>query len=358
MDFVTGLPKSDGFDTIWVVVDRLTKARHLVPCHSTIDAEGLADLFLQHIFKLHGLPLTIVSDRGPQFAADFWGRLCSRLGIDRRLSTAFHPQTDGQTERVNAVMEQYLRMHVNYLQDDWVEWLPLAEFAANNHASEATGASPFFGMYGRDPRWQFDLSPAARNNQDDQRARTVAENLAGIHDHLRSEILRAQLRYQDNADEHRLPAPNYQVDDRVWLDGRNWKTRRPAHKLDNKRHGPFRVSEVISPYAYRLELAEGMRVHPVFHVSLLDPAADDPYPGQRQDPPPPVEIDGEQEWFVDEILDSRLYGRHRKLQYLVKWTGYDQPKWEPAEDVNGLEAVDRFHAAHPDKPGPLPEDPE
>jgi hypothetical protein len=151
MDFVTGLPTSKKCNTIWVVVDRLTKARHLIPSESTIDAEGLADLFMQHVFKLHGLPLTIVTDRGPQFAADFWGRLCSRLGIDRRLSTAFHPQTDGQTERVNAVMEQYLRMHVNYLQDDWVEWLPLAEFAANNHASETTGACPFFGMYGATP---------------------------------------------------------------------------------------------------------------------------------------------------------------------------------------------------------------
>jgi hypothetical protein len=186
----------------------------------------------------------------------------------------------------------------------------------------------------------------------------VAENLAGIHDHLRSEMLRAQLRYQDNADEHRLPAPNYQVNDRVWLDGRNWKTRRPAHKLDNKRHGPFRISEVVSPYAYRLELSEGMRVHPVFHVSLLDPAASDPYPGQHQEPPPPVEIDGEPEWYADAILDSRTFGRRHELQYLVKWTGYDQPQWEPATVVNGLEVIDQFHQRYPDKPGPLPEDPE
>jgi transposase InsO family protein len=154
MDFVTGLPKSTDkeYDTIWVVVDRLTKARHLVPCHSTVDAKELANLFVQHIFRLHGLPLTIVSDRGPQFAAEFWERICDRLGIDRRLSTAFHPQTDGQTERINAVIEQYLRAYVSYLQEDWADWLPLAEFAANNQASEATGVSPFFGMYGMDPR--------------------------------------------------------------------------------------------------------------------------------------------------------------------------------------------------------------
>jgi transposase InsO family protein len=120
MDFVTGLPESgkEKYDAIWVVVDRLTKDRHFVPCHTTVDAESLANLYIQHIFRHHGLPRTIVSDRGPQFAADFWGHLCSRLGIDRRLSTAFHPQTDGQTERINAVMEQYLRAFASYLQDD------------------------------------------------------------------------------------------------------------------------------------------------------------------------------------------------------------------------------------------------
>jgi hypothetical protein len=130
---------------------------------------------------------------------------------------------------------------------------------------------------------------------------------------------------QDQVDAHCLPAPNYQVGDHVWLDALDWKTRRPAHKLDNKLNGLFRVLRVLSPYAYRLGLADGMRIHLVFRVSLLEPAADDPYPGQRPDPPPPVEIDRELEWQVDEVLDSRWTGRgrNRKLEYLVKWTGYD-----------------------------------
>jgi len=106
MDFVMGLPRSKDHDAIWVVVDRLTKQQHRVPCSTTVDAHDLADLFLQHVFRLHGLPRTITSDRGPQFAGAFWHRLCARLGIEPRLSTAFHPQTDGQTERMNAVMEQ------------------------------------------------------------------------------------------------------------------------------------------------------------------------------------------------------------------------------------------------------------
>jgi len=155
IDFVVELPECEGFDAIWVVVDRLLKMRHFIPCHTTIDAVGMAKLFLREIVRLHGLPATIVSDRGPQFASTFWGQVCCCLGIDRRLSTAFHLQTDGQTERMNASMEQYLRVFVNYQQDDWVQWLPLAEFAANNGVSETTKCTPFFAVQGTNPRMSF-----------------------------------------------------------------------------------------------------------------------------------------------------------------------------------------------------------
>jgi hypothetical protein len=137
---------------------------------------------------------------------------------------AFHPQTDGQTERMNAMMEQYLWAHVNYLQDDWAEWLLLAEFAANNQASETTGSSPFFANKGFDPHCQFDLSPVATNDINDQRALTTSKALAEIHNHLHAEINRANLCHQDNANNRRLPTPNYQDEDLIWLDGRNWKT--------------------------------------------------------------------------------------------------------------------------------------
>jgi hypothetical protein len=208
---------------------------------------------------------------------------------------------------MNAIMEQYLRAHVNYLQNDWAEWLPLAEFAANNQASETTGSSPFFANKGFDPRCQFDLSPAATNDINDQWALTTSKALAEIHNHLHAEINRANLRHQDNANNRRLPAPNYQNGDLIWLDGRNWKTWWPSKKLNNKRHGPFKIIENISPYAYRIELPPSMKCHNVFHVSLLEPAADDAYPGQNTEPPPPVEIDGEDEYFIEAVLDSRIH---------------------------------------------------
>ena len=187
MDFVVGLPKSRDFDAIWVVVDRLSKQRHFVPCMTTIDAQGLATLFIDNIFRLHGLPDSIVSDRGPQFAADFWGYLCASLCFATRLSTAFHPQTDGQTERMNASMEEYLRAHVNYLQDDWVQYLSLAEFAANNQESTTTAASPIFVTSDFNPHLDFELDIHVDNPREAQ-AQECARRLANIHAHLRTRM--------------------------------------------------------------------------------------------------------------------------------------------------------------------------
>jgi len=126
---------------------------------------------------------------------------------------------------MNAVMEQYLRSYVNYLQDDWSDWLLIAEFASNNHTSETTAVSPFFANLANDPRWQSDLSASLPNQAEDQQVCSAAKALSEIHNHLRTEMHRTQLRYQETADTHRLPAPEYQVGDLVWLDARNWKTR-------------------------------------------------------------------------------------------------------------------------------------
>jgi hypothetical protein len=274
-----------------------------------VDAKELANLFIAHIFRLHGVPLTIMSDRGPQFAALFWKNLCWWLGIQPRLLTAFHPQTDGQTEWMNAVMEQYLWAHVNYLQDDWAEWLPLAEFAANNQASETTGSSPFFANKEFDPCRQFDLSLVVTNDINDQWALMTSTALAEIHNHLHAEINRANLHHQDNVNNQWLPTPNYQNGDLTWLDGCNWKTQWPSKKLDNKWHGPFKIIEKISPYTYRLELPPSMKCHNVFHVSLLEPATDDAYAGQNMEHLHPVEIDGKDEYFIEAVLDSQIHRR-------------------------------------------------
>ena len=351
MDFVTGLPECEGYDAIWVVVDRLSKMRHFVPCRTTVNARGLAEMFLKDVVRLHGLPKSIISDRGPQFAAVFWKQLCARLGVDRRLSTAFHPQADGQIERMNASMEQYLRIFTSHQQDDWVQWLPLAEFAANNGTSETTKCSAFFAVRGTDPRMTFEETAEESRDSRVVDADQVQTVMRQINKHLRVEMRRSEEIMGAGANRKRLPAPQVQQGTKVWPDARHIRTTRPSQKLDWKRLGPYTVIRKVSPYAYELELPRSLRIHPVHHVSLLDPGADDPLPGQVVTPPPPVEVEGDQEYQVERVEDSRMYGN--QLQYLVRWTGYAQMTSEPAKDVDELQALDAVHEKYPQKPGPL-----
>ncbi|KAG0160466.1 hypothetical protein PDIDSM_7995 [Penicillium digitatum] len=260
MDFITHLPLSYGYDAILVVVDRLTKMKHFIHCKGTCNAEEVARLYTRHVWKLHGLPNTVVSDRGPQFVAQFWKHLTKRLRITNLLSTAYHPETDGQTERANAVLEQYLRAYVSYLQDDWSEWLLLAEFTANSHYSESTRVSPFYANYGFHPRIGFEPSQPASHPRPETRKKLT--------EYVRAEILSAQARYEEQTNRHRAPARRY----------------RPGQLL---------------------ELPASMKIHPVFNVSLLQPAATNPVNGQVTEPAPPVEVEGLEEWEVEDILDSR-----------------------------------------------------
>jgi len=221
MDFVEGLPECETFDAIWVVVDRLSKMRHFIPFHTTIDALGVAELFLREVVRLHGLPLTIVSDRGPQFASTFCQQIGSQLGIDRRMSTAFDPQTDGQTERMNASMEQYLRVFVNHQQDDWVKWLPWAEFAANNGVSETTKCTPFYTIQGTDPWMAFVGEPTKKRDQRRVSADNVQLTMQQINEHLRVEMRRSQAIQEEGANRGGIPTPNIQAGSQVWLDARH-----------------------------------------------------------------------------------------------------------------------------------------
>jgi hypothetical protein len=165
-----------------------------------------------------------------------------------------------------------------------------------------------------------------------------------------------QSRHEEYANRSRQPARRFQVGQYVWLDARNIKTLRPQKKLDWKNLGPYRISKVISPHAHELELPRSMRIHPVFNVSLLRPAANDPLPGQRHDPPPPVEAEGIEEWQVEDILDSRWEYRGRggpRLKYTVKWAGYDDPTEEPAAYLeHARQITENYHRRYPDKPGP------
>jgi len=156
VDFVVELPLSSGYDAVMTVVDSVSKRAHFIPTHTTVTAEGVARLFLHQVWKLHGLPTCVVSDRGLQFVVRFTKELYHLLGIKLASSMAWHSQTDGQTECVNQELDQYLRLFVNERQDDWYDLLPLAEFQHNNHVHSTTQHPPFLLDTGRLPRMGFE----------------------------------------------------------------------------------------------------------------------------------------------------------------------------------------------------------
>ena len=354
MDFITGLPESDGHDSIWVVVDRLTKMAYFTPCKETMKAPEFAKLFMNTIFPHHGLPKNIISDRGSLFTSQYWEELTKYLGIKRNLSTAFHPQTDGQTERVNAILEQYLRAYCNYQQDDWTELLPFAQFSYNDSHQESINATPFYANYGYHPEKESWIIKDA--SEGPANIKEYTDELRELHKSLSAEMAWSQHRQKEYADKKRTPDPNLLVGSKVWLLKRHIKTTRPSDKLDYKKLGPFSVLARIGSRAYKLDLPPSMKVHPTFHISLLQPYSNDPLPLQRKEPPPPIIIDDEKEYEIEAIIDSRLH--YNKLQYKAKWTGYDpshDQEWYPSDNFsNSPELIEEFHLKYPDKPRARP----
>jgi len=275
-------------------------------------------------------------------------QLNNLLGIKTAASTAYHPQTDGQTERVNQEIEQYLRLFVNHRQDNWAEWLALAEFTHNNRVQSSTRQSPFFLVTGRHPRLGTEPLRESRNQavdnfaQEMQRARKEAE--AALH-----RAADDMARYYD---QNRQEAVLYKPGDMVWLDGKDIQTDRPSRKLADKRYGPYKVTKVVSPNAYQLAIPSSMKIHPVFNTVRLRPYHEDPILG-RPSPkrPPPVIAGKEPEWEVEYIKDSRI--RSGKLQYLVKWKDYPQEEstWEPEAHLRrSKKTIQDFHSRHPSAP--------
>ena len=329
MDFIMGLPRTDtGHDAIYVFVDRLTKCVHLAPTSSTIDAKGSADLYIQHVFRLHGLSSSIVCDRDPRFTAAFFQELFDRLGTKLAFSTANHPQTDGLTERVNRIVEDVLRAFVNHKQDNWDMLLPLCEFSINSATQSSTGNTPFFLNYGLNPRAPPDfLNPiqGGRDSADWLQARQDAVKIS------QDALVAAQARQAFYADRTRVEG-KLKVGDLVMVyrdflltpEARD----RPSHKLRPKWFGPFPITHVVGPNAYKLKLPHTSRCHPVFNVSALRAYEKNAIPNRRQPTPPPItDLDGHARYVVENILSHRR--RQNQLQYLVKWQGYSDATWEP-----------------------------
>lgn len=267
VDFIVKLPISEGFDSVMVVVDHFSKMSHFIPAKETWSAQDLAKSFISHVFKLHGLPDKIVSDRGTIFMSQFWSSVLDQLQIQPAPSTAFHPQTDGQVERINAILEDYLRHFVSKNQDDWSRWLAMAEFSYNNTPSSSTKFSPFFAVHGYHPRFNSLVASSSVPAAD-----AFIYKLQDIQSQLQGNLTKAKEAQSRFYNKGRRVNVIYNPGDWVWLSRKHIKTRRQILKLDVRRLGPFRVRQMVGKNAAELELSkEFSRLHPVFNMALLMP---------------------------------------------------------------------------------------
>ena len=264
------LPISNGQDALGVIIDRLTKMGVFVTCKGVLKPEDLSDHFIQQVVRHHRLPTSIVLDRGSLFTSNFWKHVTKALGILGNLSMAFHPQTDGQTERVNAVLKQYLRAYCNYQQDDWQKLLPIAEFCYNNMQAGSTKVTPFFANYGYHPRSLPDLGT---QNEEIPEVSEYAVALGRLHEELRAEMKEVQMAQTEQANRAIHADPVMEPDDRVWLKRKNIRTTQPTNKLDHNQIGPYTILEIVDLRTYKLDLPASVKLNLVFHISLLEPTA-------------------------------------------------------------------------------------
>lgn len=359
-DLITKLPMTDqGHDAIAVFVCKLSKFVIAEPCKTSINAEEFADLFLRSVYRFHGLPLKMISDRDARFTGKFLTSLASSLQIRQAFSTSFHPQTDGQTEITNRFLEDVLRHYVSPYHTDWDHYLHLVEFAINNSQNASTGMSPFFAVFGRHPvtPLTFDLHQTFQNKV--PRATAFAQSLSDRVSHAKLCLQKAQSRMKAQADKHRRDV-SFSVGQQVLLSTRNLRYKESGTpKFAPKFVGPFKVLQLIGKRlpgsqevevvtAVKLELPPLMRVHPVFHVSLIK----EYHPGNGPVPVQPLsyDTDGAPLWEVDSILDHRMVKASRgrpKPEYLVRWKNFgpEHDTWEPLSHVKQLAAYDVFTAS-------------
>ena len=327
MDFIEGLPKSEGYS---IILDRLTKYAHFLPVRHPYTAISIAKLFLDTIVKLHVMPQSIISDRDPIFVSSFWRELFKIYRVNLNLSTAYHPQTDGQTERVNQCLEMYLRCAVHDSPKIWKSWLPLAELWYNSSFHSSLGCSPFKALYGYDPDLGGSTSPTPEASLS---VTQLIEDRALHLQNLRQRLQQAQNRMKVFADRNRTDQ-QFSVGDSVLLRLQPYTqssvANRPFPKLSYKFFGPYTVLEKIGAVAYRLQLPDDSAIHPVFHISQLKAFHPDYTPVYKT---LPTMTDLEATTAQPEkILEHRLVKKGNNVvpQVLITWTGLPQDlaTWE------------------------------
>ncbi|MCO5550638.1 hypothetical protein L7F22_004127 [Adiantum nelumboides] len=337
MDFITTLPRTSKVNAqILVIVDRFSKMAHFIPCKKAASAPDIASLFVQHIFRIHGLPRSIISDRDPKFTEHFWTSLFKSLGTNLLFSSAYHPQTDGQTERVNQILEEMLRHYIQNRLASWEEYLPLVEFAYNNAPHSVTGMTPFQAAYGHTPLVPTNFVLQHKVALADQLVQEMQDILVQVRDKL----VLVQQKYQKQANKHRRHA-EFNEGDMVLLyvaSHRYKEVKSVFPKLRPRFYGPFKIIKTNSVVSYKLELPPSWgKLHSTFHISWLKQYIQGDSPVLELSSYVP-EIEDEHIILVPEmILDVRQKETRRKLttEFLVKWMDLDESDstWQTDEEM-------------------------
>ncbi|KAL5731844.1 hypothetical protein ACHQM5_004534 [Ranunculus cassubicifolius] len=334
MDFIEGLPSSGNKNTILVIVDRFSKYSHFVALKHPFTASTVAQLYLDSVFKLHGLPQKIISDRGSVFLSQFWRKLFELVGTKLLYSSSYHPQTDGQTERVNQCLETYLRCMASLAPNRWATWLPLAEWWYNTSHHTATKLSPFQALYGYIPPFHtFPQQPATNNVE----VHKFLTERAATFDIIKDNLLFAKARMKFYADKRRTERV-FKVGDYVYLRLQPYRQHsvsvRRNLKLAPRFFGPYKITEKIGTVAYRLELPDSSLIHPIFHVSQLKQAVGVTTPISTS--LPPTTSAGQILLQPVSILDHRTIKRRHILvpQLLIQWSHHHpaDTTWEDEAD--------------------------
>ena len=355
MDFIGPLPNSSTYDIILVVVDRLTKMAIFIPTVSTLKAEGLVNLFRDHVIRLHGFPESIVSDRGVLFTSKFWSTFTELTGIKLLLSTAYHQQTNGQSERIVQWLKEYLRMFINYKQDNWNEYLSLAEFSYNNAKHSSTGISPFKANYGYD--FSLNAVPSiSQRGSSASKAGEIVKNIHDVHKKLKTFIQKAQESNKKFADKLRKQTPDFKIGSKVWLKTTNLVSDRSSKSLDYKYIGPFEIIKQVNDLSFKLKLPSHMKVHDEFHVSLLELYVENQIPDRHVSPPPPIIVREKnteyKEYVVEKLLNKRI--KNGNIEYFVHWLDYgiEDRTWEPIENLDKCkELIDEYEKMYDSNKG-------
>jgi hypothetical protein len=351
VDLVGPLPKVKDQDAILTITDRLTKRAMFIPTSTTLTSEGFARILRDHWIKMFGFPATVGSDRGPQFVAAFIKELYKLCGIQGTPSTAYHPQTQGQVEQTHQELETYLRIFVNDRQHDWPEWIPLAEFAFNDHVNASTKQSPHFLTFGFHPsKGQYFTTDSPHAPA----AASFSQQMQIVRTKARESLLAAQEAMKHHFDKRKKASWDFKEGQMVWLEAKHFPSTRPSRKLDNLRYGPFKILSKHGPSSFKLDIPSSWsRVFPIFNESLLTPITFPGYPSQKRIPtrPPPEIVGQEPIYEVESILD-RKYVRGRPY-YLVRWKDYTpaDDTWEPLANLAGApRLITAFDRKHPPPP--------